>query len=789
MRTLNRGLWCAVVWATVAMVGATACKDEEPGGDAGADQGETPDTGAGDMGVDPDVGGGQDVGTDPDAGEPDAGGADGGITPPEELEGDWSTEFTAPGMQSPIGARVNAVVRSADGDIYAGGIFTAVGPTAASGVARWTGSDWEPLAYGVLLDVEALALDGAGTLYAAGRATGGGIGIGGSNGIWAWNGTEWSELATVDGEFSTVSALFVTPEGHLVAGGSFDGIGSTATPNLAVYDGMNWSPLGGSPDGPVRTIEPVGEELCIGGEFLTVGDLTAEFVACHGTEGWSARPGLPGHVADLLYTSTGALLAGGTLTFTDFSTGDYVAGVAQWTGDTWEIFQGGVDGGFINEVRALAESDAGDIYVGGTFGLVGKGLQDLDATNVARWDGTAWHALGDGVINSVGVVIGSVVGINDFVFDGDRLVAGGLFSRAGTTGALNIATWDGEAWSPMVNPGQRFLGVNGVVNTLVEVDGGIVAAGFFDHVGDTSAMNVAYLKDGAWESVASGLQDVVFDAAHDGQSLYVAGSFADVQPTGASFVARRDGPVWRGLGAGPNDTVSELLAVGPGDLYVGGDFTEVGTLDANHVARWKDGAWTALGDGLDGRVTALHVGADGVLYAGGNFETAGDGTVVNHVARFIEGKWKPLVEGLDGRVAAIVSVGDDIIVGGTFAFAGDVRVDSLARWDGTAWSRVGPGLTPDLSGVPITVSQLHPWQGGFFVTGTFVTIEESFYAHIAYWNGDKFLPLGSGMSDLPEDVLFAHGSLWVAGGFTSLADGRPSYGLARWDSFLDTAEP
>ncbi|MCX6880049.1 MAG: SBBP repeat-containing protein [Verrucomicrobia bacterium] len=44
-------------------------------------------------------------------------------------------------------------------------------------------------------------------------------------------------------------------------------------------------------------------------------------------------------------------------------------------------------------VNAMAVDGSGNLYIGGYFTVVGEAL----ATNVAKWDGSAWSALGAGV--------------------------------------------------------------------------------------------------------------------------------------------------------------------------------------------------------------------------------------------------------------------------------------------------------------------------------------------------------------------------------------------------------
>ena len=57
------------------------------------------------------------------------------------------------------------------GNLYAGGSFTMAGGVNANRIAKWDGAAWSPLGNGmtVLVCHGALAVDGAGNLYAGGR--------------------------------------------------------------------------------------------------------------------------------------------------------------------------------------------------------------------------------------------------------------------------------------------------------------------------------------------------------------------------------------------------------------------------------------------------------------------------------------------------------------------------------------------------------------------------------------------------------------------------------------------
>ena len=90
--------------------------------------------------------------------------------------------------------------------------------------------------------------------------------------------------------------------------------------------------------------------------------------------------------------AAGTLYAGGSFE----TTGNTIArGVARWDGTAWSAL--GDEGITFGQITALALGPNGDLYLGGTFGKVGG----VPARNVARWDGTRWSALGDGILGQV----------------------------------------------------------------------------------------------------------------------------------------------------------------------------------------------------------------------------------------------------------------------------------------------------------------------------------------------------------------------------------------------------
>ncbi|MFN9707398.1 MAG: hypothetical protein ACK595_21605, partial [Planctomycetota bacterium] len=108
-----------------------------------------------------------------------------------------------------------------------------------------------------------------------------------------------------------------------------------------------------------------------------------------------------------------------------FSAGGVSANnIARWNGSSWSALGNGI-GGF---VRVLTVLPNGDLVVGGGFSVVGS---QLPANHVARWNGSAWSTLGAGVegfSSSTQVRALVVTAAGELAVGGDFLTAGGQVS-------------------------------------------------------------------------------------------------------------------------------------------------------------------------------------------------------------------------------------------------------------------------------------------------------------------------------------------------------------------------
>jgi hypothetical protein len=186
------------------------------------------------------------------------------------------------------------------------------------------------------------------------------------------------------------------------------------------------------------------------------------------------------------------------------------------------------------DVRSFEVFDDGTgpaLYAGGGFTMAGT----TQANFIARWNGTAWSALGAGTDNTVLALE---------VFDagaGPALFAGGSFANAGGGQALSIARWSGTAWSAVGG------GTSGQVAALLSYDEGgaqsLIAGGAFTSAGSTSASHIAKWNGTTWSALGSGMNGDVFalaaidDSPCQGPSLIAGGSFTSALDAHDSFIA------------------------------------------------------------------------------------------------------------------------------------------------------------------------------------------------------------------------------------------------------------
>ena len=140
----------------------------------------------------------------------------------------WSPLGTGLGDFS---SEVFAIAPLPNGALIAGGRFASAGGLPASNIARWNGTTWSPIGAGLPFTVRAVHVLPNGDVLAAGEPWQAG-------GVWSqgsarWDGTAWSAIGnSISPYHPGLLAIAALPNGDLLVGGGFDGLGTQFSPNL-----------------------------------------------------------------------------------------------------------------------------------------------------------------------------------------------------------------------------------------------------------------------------------------------------------------------------------------------------------------------------------------------------------------------------------------------------------------------------------------------------------------------------------------------------------------------------
>jgi hypothetical protein len=329
---------------------------------------------------------------------------------------------------------VTATAVDGEGDLYIGGVFTKVGNTIAHSVAKWDGHEWSTLGRGTDNAVQAFAFSPDGSVYASGAfkwATNTDGTIVTSYGIAKWDGERWSGLAGgvtggVFGYFFVKSLAVVGT--NLYAGGYFSAMGGVPANYIAQWNGSAWSAVGSGTDDIVHTMRIFSGDLYAGGSFLNAGGTPASYIA-------------------------------------------------RWDGSSWSALAGGMDYG-VNGLAVIGTN----LYVGGNFNNATNGGGALVPTRyVARWDGSSWSAVGNGMNNTV----------VSLAVAGNTLFAGGYFTQADGVAAKCIAKWDGTSWSALGSGIGPDNGGGAEVRSMATWDTNLYAGGNIGSAGEKVSYGIA----------------------------------------------------------------------------------------------------------------------------------------------------------------------------------------------------------------------------------------------------------------------------------------------------------
>lgn len=393
------------------------------------------------------------------------------------------------------------------------------------------------------------------------------------------------------------------------------------------------------------------------------------------------------------------------------------------------------------------------LVIGGRFAVAGW-PNGVNAASIASWDGVSWQALGSGL---VGLPQYSAVYALT-VYNG-QLIAGGTFTTAGGSAIPGVARWNGSTWQPLgtgLNPAE-----SPYVSALAVYNGELIVAGSFITAGGVTVNRIARWNGTSWLSMAGGTTSGGISAlAVYNNQLIAGGTFSAIGAATASRIAAWNGASWSPLGAGIDpidalgsgaDSEVQSLAVLGGELIAGGRFTGAGGVPAKLVAAWNGVSWHALGAGLEDTFntvwpSTLRRGAyalgvyNSQLVAAGRF-TGSAGTTATNIAAWNGSSWNPLGPGLgvfpsafaDEGVYSVTPFAGDLFATGVFPNSGSAAVQSVARWNGAAWTPT-QGV---LYSTSTPVYALLPWAGGMLVGGdySYLYLQNSLAYNFAKWTG------------------------------------------------------
>ncbi len=319
-----------------------------------------------------------------------------------------------------------------DTDLYISGAFTLAGGDSVRNAGRWDGHRWHDVGLNGAFRVDDIAVSDSGTLYFCGDF---GLGVNSSlRYVGKWNGTAWTAVNSACNSSGAVTR---------VAAGDNDiyMIGNTGTctgliGGFARSNGERWIGFGNgisTATADVFTIFKDVDTVYAGGQFEQAGADQRDYSLSRWYDSsWHrVRSGNfvgvgPNNLQFPVYALTrynGELFAAGNFSQAG---GHSVYSIAKWNGTDWSGLGGDNTGIASGTVRALAALQE-DLYIGGEFTSVTGSGGPLDASGLAKWNGSSWQQVLT-PSNDNGVA-GSVFALT--VKDG-LLYVGGTFAPSGS---------------------------------------------------------------------------------------------------------------------------------------------------------------------------------------------------------------------------------------------------------------------------------------------------------------------------------------------------------------------
>jgi trimeric autotransporter adhesin len=364
---------------------------------------------------------------------------------------------------------------------------------------------------------------------------------------------------------------------------------------------------------------------------------------------------------------------------------------------------------------------------------------------ILMMNGAAWDTLGsmDKSANAM------------TVFGGD-LVIGGTFTNVNGQPANRVARWNGSAWSAL---GGGFTGQNDAVYALTEHAGQLVAGG---SLGANNVLSWNE-SPGVWQPLGLGLNSRVTSLESDGTTLYAAGWFTQSGASSVASNARWDGSNWLAVGPAFTDPGGQYIVTiwnGKAVFNRPMNNSKLAVWDGSQLSALGD---SLLSSQINLGSYVSHVGTWGskLVVTGGIYSHGG--TPVYNILLYDGVTWSTPLESWDdqmlspegGDITDLISWNGKLIFGGAPQMAADhdhfVSCPGIGAWDGTHWSALGSGF------FTTTYKYFGTYQGDLVAVG-----HSGNLGYVARWNGTAWSKFGTNPPRYGYAVQEYHNELYVA---------------------------
>lgn len=292
---------------------------------------------------------------------------------------------------------------------------------------------------------------------------------------------------TINGVYTNSIATY---NAEVYVTGNFSSVSNIPAKSIAKWDGQDWVPIGSGlktgtvSNGTGHILTEIDNELYLGGSFDSAFGMSAHSLVKYDGQNWSpvnnipefSPVGSPNKITKVLKYQN-KLYVGGQF-YSGFGVDD-VNAISVFDGTEWIKVGTGIPNP--NDVVSDMVVYKGELIIGGQF--TKSSHPQNPGNNIAAWDGTNWHSLGDA---SQGY---GLTGTNSFVsrmiVQGEYLYVCGRFTEAGGKPATSVARWDGTNWCALAT---GFIGLsNEPVYSIAFYGDTLFAVGEFNRYdGDTT---------------------------------------------------------------------------------------------------------------------------------------------------------------------------------------------------------------------------------------------------------------------------------------------------------------